>query len=82
MSTLTSATSPTKFAVVLLLSSLAFVVALSWNNLIQKVINKYTKQEKSLKGNIYYTIIVTGLLLGVVYLVAEYYPKLLGQVSL
>jgi len=82
MSTLTSATSPTKFAVVLLLSSLAFVVALSWNNLIQKVINKYTKQGKSLKGNIYYTIIVTGLMLGVVYIVARYYPKVLGQVSL
>ena len=82
MSTLTSVTSPEKFTVILLLSSLAFVVALSWNNLIQAIINKYAKQGKTLKGSIYYTLTVTGLMIGAVFVIVRYYPKVLSQVSL
>lgn len=67
---------PLSITVLLLISALTFVTALSWNNLVESAIDKYVEDQNTVKGHLIYATITTVLLFSAVYLFTQRFAVL------
>ena len=67
---------PTIFLGLLIFTSLAYVVALSWNTFFEKVAEKYIGDQYTILGYFGYAAILTIVLVMSSYFVIKFYPKL------
>lgn len=76
------AQAPLIVIIALFLGAIGFVVALAWNDFIQALVKQYTPVDSSgIRGQFYYVVIVTVLLIIIGYTVARYYPSALPYVK-
>jgi len=67
---------PSVFVLVLLLSSLTYVVGLAWNSFFQRVAERYIAKENTIVGYLIYAVTMTLMLTIMAFISIRYFPSI------